>query len=192
MSSNSSRDKPSRKAVFLDRDGVLNHPVFREETGTKPIAPWCESEFKIYEDAHLSLKRLLDAGFLLLVVSNQPDIRNGRINESFLQKIHQKIREDLGIHDIRYCPHIDVDNCDCRKPSPGMLYQHAKKWSVDLRRSFLIGDTWRDFETGLNAKIPTFIINRSYNIELPLSSKVASLEAAVSRILASAHSEDAR
>ncbi len=133
-----------KKAIFFDRDGTLNRVL---ENGTTP----CKSDdFVLYSGVEQLLSRFREDGFLNIVVTNQPDIGRGRLEGGELEKIHEILR-DLPIDDIFVCPHIDEDNCECRKPKPGLLIQAASKWSISLENSFMVGDTWRDVGAGKNA-----------------------------------------
>lgn len=137
-----------RAAVFLDRDGVLNHSAIR---GGKPYAPRSLSEFRILEGVPDALARLKQAGFLLVVVTNQPDIGNGLVDPAVVVDMHAKLSASLPIDDIRCCPHTRNDNCGCRKPKPGMLLAAAQDFGIELTDSFMIGDRWGDVLTGNSA-----------------------------------------
>ena len=136
------------KAVFLDRDGVINRAIVVDG---KPYPPASMEEFEFCVYAKEGLETLSAAGFLNIVVTNQPDVRTGKQNMAVVDQFHQKLIDELPIDDIYACFHVDEDNCDCRKPQPGMLLQAAEKWSIDLRRSFMLGDRWKDIEAGERA-----------------------------------------
>jgi len=141
-----------KRAVFLDRDGVLNQPIIREE---RPVAPRSFQDFELIEGLAQILGELKTAGFLLVVVTNQPDRSRGLLKQEELDKMHALLRKELPLDDIRVCPHDDADNCDCRKPRPGLLLTAASEYDIDLKDSFFIGDTWKDAEAGRRAGCAT-------------------------------------
>ena len=149
----------SLKAVFLDRDGVLNEAVVREG---KPYPPASVDELKIAGDAPECLGQLRAAGFLLVVVTNQPDLARGRQTRQAVDAIHQALRAAMPIDAIYICDHDGADQCECRKPKPGMLLQAAKDWKIDLAESFLIGDRWRDVDAGAEAGVRTILLDSGY------------------------------
>ena len=152
------------RAVFLDRDGVLNEPVVR---AGKPYPPASLDELKIYPDAAAALARLKAAGFLLVVVTNQPDVARGTTLRDVVEAINAAIGAALHIDDFRVCWHDDADACACRKPKPGLLLEAAARHGVELRRSFLIGDRWRDIDAGAAAGCRTVLIDRGYRERQP-------------------------
>jgi D-glycero-D-manno-heptose 1,7-bisphosphate phosphatase len=121
-------------------------------------------------------------GYLLFIISNQPDISKGFIEKEVTEKINQIIFERFPIKEISVCPHIDEHNCDCRKPKPGMLLNLAKKWDIDFNKSFLIGDNWKDMEAGKNAGCRTIIIDHPYNQSVDSDYRVKNLDSAVKLI----------
>jgi D-glycero-D-manno-heptose 1,7-bisphosphate phosphatase len=147
------------KAVFLDRDGVLNRAFVREG---KPYPPSGLHDLEILPDAPAALALLKASGFLLLVVTNQPDVARGAQDRATVENIHAVLRRALPIDDFFVCYHDDVDLCDCRKPKPGLLLQAARKHGLDLHGSFLIGDRWRDIDAGHTVGCRTVWIDRNY------------------------------
>jgi len=147
------------RAVFLDRDGVLNEPLVREG---RPYPPERIEELKIYPDAAAALARLKDAGFVLLVVTNQPDVARGTQSRAAVEAMNDAIGKALPIDDILICWHDDREDCACRKPKPGLLLEGAARHGIDLRASFLIGDRWRDIDAGAAAGCRTVLIDRRY------------------------------
>ena len=110
---------------------------------------------------HDLVKVLRTEGFKLFVVTNQPDVANGRVKIETVEKMHQQVFEVLGVDKIYACFHVDSDGCKCRKPKPGMLLDAAADFGIDLEQSFIIGDTWRDMEAGKAAGCTTiFLGNR--------------------------------
>ena len=152
------------KAVFLDRDGVLNQSVVREGT---PYPPACVGELKIHSDAPGALHRLKQAGYLLIVVTNQPDIARGTQTRAVVDEINAALGAALPIDEFVVCPHDNAANCACRKPKPGMVLEAAARHGVDLKESFLIGDRWRDIDCGAAADVRTVLIDRGYRERAP-------------------------
>jgi len=152
------------KAVFLDRDGVLNEPVVRDG---KPYPPACVAELKVYPEAAAALARLKAAGYLLIVVTNQPDVARGATPRETVEAINAALGAALPIDDFLVCWHNDPDACACRKPKPGLLLEAAGRYGIDLGRSFLIGDRWRDIDAGAAAGCRTALIDRHYRERAP-------------------------
>jgi len=148
------------RAVFLDRDGVINDVVWR---GGKPGSPRSLREFQIDPGACIALERLRDAGFKLFVITNQPDLARGLLDPQSLEEMSHQLTTQLPITAVAVCPHDDHDECNCRKPRPGMLERLAASDQIELSRSFVIGDTWRDVGAARAAGCIAIIIDRSYN-----------------------------
>ena len=174
-------NKKQNKAVFLDRDGVINHVVFHSEVN-KPSSPWKIEEFKIIEDISDPIEELKKMGFLLFIISNQPDIARGKIIPSTTDEINKIILSKFPIDEIVVCPHDDSDNCNCRKPKPGMIIDLSKKWNVNLEKSYLIGDSWKDIGAGKSAKIKSILIEKKYNRDVDAEYRAADLKSAVELI----------
>ena len=176
---------PARRAVFLDRDGVLNRAIVRDG---KPYPPASLGELEIVEDAAGSLRRLKNLGFLLLVVTNQPDVARGTQTLDTIHAMHAAMRESLPLDDFLICPHDDRDGCRCRKPLPGLLLEAQARYGIDLGRSFLVGDRWRDMDAGHAAGCRTVFIDQNYRERgpsFPPDARVASLPDAVDWIVRS-------
>lgn len=137
-------------AVFLDRDGVLNRSFLEDGT---PVPPRRVADFELLPGVTTACQRLSDSGLLLVVVTNQPDVRRGTLDVRELDAIHARLRELLPVDDVRACLHDDADDCSCRKPRPGMIHDAARDHGVDLSRSVLVGDRWRDMEAARNAGV---------------------------------------
>ena len=152
-------NKVKAPAVFLDRDGVINQSVVR---GGKPYPPANPTELKILPGVPLALKRLKQAGYRLVVVTNQPDVSRGKQKQEIVEHIHTQLRHSLPLDDIKVCYHDDADGCDCRKPRPGMLLAAAREMNIDLTQSFMVGDRWRDIEAGHQAGCQTIFIDYHY------------------------------
>lgn len=149
-----------RKAVFLDRDGVINRSVVRDG---KPFSPSSVDEVEIMPDVPVALERLSEAGFLLICVTNQPDVARGKQSREVVEAIHDVLLKSLPLDEILVCYHDDSDGCQCRKPLPGMLLSAAERFSIELEESFMIGDRWRDIEAGRNAGCRTVLIDYGYD-----------------------------
>jgi len=134
-----------RQAVFLDRDGVLNALVERD---SKWLSPLRDAEFALLPGAAQAVQALRATGLLAIVITNQPELRRGRLSAVNLALMHAQLEHDLEINAIYVCPHDDADNCACRKPRPGLLRAAARDWDIDLDASFLVGDTWKDIAAG--------------------------------------------
>ena len=152
--------RPIRKAVFVDRDGVLNHT---EVIGGKPFAPRKCDEFNLFHDTFEQLIRLKDENFSIVVVTNQPDVGNGLTKLSELEKIHNFLINELPIDLIKVCLHPQGFGCSCRKPLPGMLFQAAVEMSISPVNSFMIGDRDSDILAGNAFGCRSIFINRSYS-----------------------------
>jgi D-sedoheptulose 7-phosphate isomerase len=153
-----------RRAVFLDRDGVINKAFVRDG---KPFPPPSPQELEVLPGVPEALQELKSHGYVLLVVTNQPDVGRGKLSRKMLDGMHQALRGQLPLDDILVCCHTDEDNCDCRKPQPGMLLEAARKYSIDLADSFMVGDRWRDVEAGYNAGCKTILIDYGYSEKTP-------------------------
>jgi len=152
------------RAVFLDRDGVLTRALVRDG---KPFAPATLAEMEIEPEAPAALARLKAAGFLLVVVTNQPDVARGTARREEVEAMHAVLRAALPLDACFVCYHDDADGCICRKPLPGLLIQAAAGHAIDLARSFLIGDRWRDIDAGAAAGCRAILIDRSYRERPP-------------------------
>ena len=172
----------SRRAVFLDRDGVINAAVVRDG---KPYAPADVSAVRILPGVRTALEQLGEAGFVRVVVTNQPDVARGAVSLGTVEAIHALLRRELPLDAIYVCYHDDADHCACRKPAPGMLLDAARDLDLDLAASFIVGDRWRDVEAGIAAGCRTIWINRHYQERAPTNFdvEVDSLPSAAAWIL---------
>jgi D-glycero-D-manno-heptose 1,7-bisphosphate phosphatase len=148
------------RAVFLDRDGVINRCFVRSGV---PHPPQTVVEMGIEDGVAEALAKLKAAGYLLLVVTNQPDVARGAQAREVVEAINRQVCEQLPIDDVAVCYHDNADNCDCRKPKPGMLTALARKWRVDLHHSFMVGDRSGDIHAGEAAGVRTFLVERPYS-----------------------------
>lgn len=133
------------KAVFLDRDGVLTRSFVREGKG---YAPRTLAEFEILPDAMEACRMIKKAGYLLIVVTNQPDVGRGFIPPEVMEEMHRRLHEVLPLDEILSCTDPSEAPGPRRKPAPGMLIEAAAKWHIDFRSSFLVGDRKSDIEAG--------------------------------------------
>jgi D-glycero-D-manno-heptose 1,7-bisphosphate phosphatase len=145
------------RAVFLDRDGVLNQAVVRAGVSTPPASV---DELHILPGVQDACAILKGAGFLLIVVTNQPDVARGSTALETVEAINEGIRSSLPVDDIRVCYHDDNDKCSCRKPNPGLLLQAAADWKIDVAMSFMVGDRSKDVEAGKRAGCRTILIGK--------------------------------
>jgi D-glycero-D-manno-heptose 1,7-bisphosphate phosphatase len=145
-----------KRAVFLDRDGVLN-PM--EQRGGRWVAPRSLPAFRPYSWVAEAVARLRGAGLLCLVVTNQPEIATGELDPFDLEVMNRRLVSELGVDGVYVCPHVAADRCACRKPRPGLLQQAAREWGVDLLRSFMVGDRWRDIDAGRAVGCVTVLVD---------------------------------
>jgi D-glycero-D-manno-heptose 1,7-bisphosphate phosphatase len=153
----------NRRAVFLDRDGVLNRPVVRDGLSFPPARV---EDFELYPEVVQACEQLKQAGFLLIVVTNQPDVGRGSQRKEIVDAMHARLRTVVPTLDaIEVCFHGGTahgDPCECRKPNPGMVLRAAAAYGIDLRRSFLIGDRWRDVDCAHAAGCRAVFIDHGY------------------------------
>jgi len=149
-----------KRAVFLDRDGVINRAIVRDG---KPYPPQNLNELEVFPGMLEDLERLHSAGFMLIVVTNQPDVARGTQCREMVEIINAAIKSQLPIDEFFVCYHDDADHCHCRKPKPGALQQSAEKYSLNLKDCFMIGDRWSDIEAGRSVGCKTILIDCQYN-----------------------------
>jgi D-glycero-D-manno-heptose 1,7-bisphosphate phosphatase len=148
------------RAVFLDRDGVINRSLIRNG---RPYAPVSLADLEFLPGVAEAIGKLKQAGFKVIVVTNQPDVTAGLLSRDTLAAMHERVTRELGVDDIKVCYHVDQDRCECRKPKPGMLLEAASQWSIDLQQSYLVGDRWNDIEAGRAAGCKTILIRSEYD-----------------------------
>jgi D-glycero-D-manno-heptose 1,7-bisphosphate phosphatase len=172
----------SRRAVFLDRDGVLVIPEFRDG---RSFAPLRLENYRFYPDAAACLGRLKDAGYLLVVVTNQPDVGKGLISTQTMDEMHRRLLAELPVEQVKVCAHRQDENCVCRKPGPKLLLDAAHEFNIDLSESFMVGDRGSDIEAGRTAGCRTIFIDLGYSESKPNSATfiVASLREAAEAVL---------
>ena len=153
-------------AVFLDRDGVINRSFVR---GGKPYPPRNVGDLEILPGVSDALASLKSTGYSLIVVTNQPDVARGTISKSQVKNMNEWLQSRLPLDLILTCFHDDIDQCDCRKPKPGLLLKASLDLQIDLPTSYMVGDRWRDIEAGREAGCKTIFIDYGYNEKQPES-----------------------
>ena len=153
-----------KKAVFLDRDGVINRVKVRDG---KPYPPANLAEMEILPGVQDALNALRDSGFVLIVVTNQPDVARGTTPIKTVKEINDYLQSCLPIDDFKTCYHDNDDGCECPKPLPGALLSAAKKLDLNMSKSFMVGDRWRDVEAGQRAGCKTVFIDYKYDEKQP-------------------------
>ena len=164
-----------KKAIFLDRDGVLNNVNVNKG---KPFSPSSFKEFKVLPNVRSTIEKFKLLNYLCIVVTNQPDISRGKISKNEVSKMNNYLKKQIKIDDLFACYHDDVDECECRKPKPGLLFFAGKKWDIDFKKSYLIGDREKDILAGNAAGCKTIFIDNNYGEKKPLSQNftITSLE----------------
>jgi D-glycero-D-manno-heptose 1,7-bisphosphate phosphatase len=152
------------KAIFLDRDGVINDTKVLNGI---PVPPQKIEELSILPKVNTSLIKLIKLKFKIIVITNQPDVARGKIKKETVDSINNYLMKKLPLDNIYTCFHDDSDYCDCRKPKPGAILKASKKYNIDLSQSFMIGDRWKDIEAGKKAGCKTIFINYNYSEKKP-------------------------
>ena len=175
--------RPAVPAVFLDRDGVINEAVVIDG---KPYPPATVDAFRYIDGVPESIAALREAGYRIIVVTNQPDVATGKQDRRVVDAIHAKLCAELAVDELLACYHTDQHGCECRKPKPGMLVEAGKRWRIDFSRSYMVGDRWRDITAGAAVGCRTVFIDYGYAEKSPTAPDmtVASLAEATPRILA--------
>jgi D-glycero-D-manno-heptose 1,7-bisphosphate phosphatase len=154
----------SRRAVFLDRDGVLNRATVVDGI---PHPPASVAELELLPGVEEACRGLHEAGLLLIVVTNQPDVARGTKTIDEVEALNRELAARLPLDEIRVCPHDDPDECGCRKPAPGMLLDAAREHGIELAKSVMVGDRWRDIEAGKRAGCKTVFVSAGYSERPP-------------------------
>ncbi len=153
-----------RRAIFFDRDGVLNSSMV---LGGKPYPPKDLSELNVMPGAVEVCNHLHDLGYILIGITNQPDVARGKSNKQDVENINSYLKKLLLLDDFKTCFHDDADSCLCRKPLPGLIFESAEKFNLDLKNSYVVGDRWRDIEAGARAGCRTIFIDYGYAEKRP-------------------------
>jgi D-glycero-D-manno-heptose 1,7-bisphosphate phosphatase len=175
----------ARRAVFLDRDGVLNANLVRDN---RPFAPRRLDEFRLLPGVAEAVHRIKAAGFLAIVVTNQPDVADGITPRATVEAMHAELRRCLPLDDIKICFHNNADRCTCRKPLPGLILDAAAEHGIDLAASYMVGDRWRDIKAGQAAGCHAIFIDYGFQQDEAIEPEaiVKSLAEAASYILSRA------
>lgn len=172
--------KIMKKAVFIERDGVLNEV----QAGPKnQITPLTLEEFKVKKEAEPALRKLKKAGFILIVTSNQPGLSRGYQSRRELDRMHDILRRCFPIDDLLICPHDESDHCPCRKPRPGLLIEAAFKWHLNLDHSFVISDKWQDSEAARTAGCTSLLLQSPWVGKVHHDFVLPDIEAITEKIL---------
>lgn len=172
--------KKKQRAVFIDRDGVVNPLIHRGDNHVVQgkICPWTAPyscvEFGIFPFVSDALRVLGEAGFLRIVVTNQPDVSYGLLSEEDYVRMMAEVRQ-CAFEDVFVCPHTRDEGCECKKPKPGMLLSAAQKWDIDLERSYMVGDTKSDEQAAEAAGCRFILVSASYNTNLKSAFRVSDL-----------------
>jgi D-glycero-D-manno-heptose 1,7-bisphosphate phosphatase len=162
------------KAVFWDRDGVMNKMLY-DETGYRH-SPRRLEDFQFTEGIEEVMAELQRRGYLLVVVTNQPEVKRGLLPIDELERMNGYLRETLPLTDVYVCMHDNDDGCECRKPEPGMLLRAAEKWAIDLQSSFMVGDMQTDVEAARRAGCQALLLHTDYNADASPDIRLRSVE----------------
>ena len=159
------RKAEMRRAVFLDRDGVINRAITRDGL---PFPPMSLGDFEILPGVPEACAKLKAAGFLLVVATNQPDVGRGIVPRELVEAMNVQMQKMIELDRIEVCfhPGRGASACDCRKPKPGMLLRAARELDIDLAQSWMVGDRWRDVDCGHAAGCKTIFVESGYAEEL--------------------------
>ncbi|MEP7136547.1 MAG: HAD family hydrolase [Chloroflexota bacterium] len=146
-------------AVFLDRDGILNRAMVRNG---KPYPPARLDELEILPGSITALARLAEAGYVLIGITNQPDVARGTQSRKIVESFNALIQSKLPVREIFVCYHDNGDNCECRKPKPGLILQATNKHNLDLLNSWMVGDRWKDIAAGQAVGLKTIFVDYHY------------------------------
>jgi len=171
-----------RRAVFLDRDGVISRAIVR---AGRPYPPASLAELEVLPGVPEALRALQARGYRLVIVTNQPDVARGTTPKSLVDSMHDRLTSQLPLDAVFTCLHDDADRCECRKPLPGLIARAAAELHIDRAASYLVGDRWRDIEAGRRAGCRTVFVDHEYDEPRPQSYdfRVTSLPEAAEIIL---------
>lgn len=169
-----------KRCVFIERDGILNEV----RVGPKnQLTPLTLEEFKLKSTIKPLLGQLKEAGFVLVVTTNQPGLSRGYQSRRELDRMHDLLRRVLPIDDILVCPHDESDHCPCRKPRPGLLIEAAFKWHLNLDHSFVVSDKWQDAEAARAAGCTSLIVNSPWVGRVHHDLVLPDLDSVIAKIL---------
>ena len=164
MDGNQSQPPDPRRAVFLDRDGVLVRALIRQG---RPFSVRRPEDLEILPGAAEACSAFREAGLLTIVVTNQPDVARGDLALGDLSAMHAALVDRIPVDAVLFCPHDDTDGCPCRKPAPGLLLEAAGRFGISLSQSVMVGDRWRDIEAGARAGCRTVFVDAGYHERQP-------------------------
>jgi D-glycero-D-manno-heptose 1,7-bisphosphate phosphatase len=170
-----------KHAVFLERDGIFNQ--VRVERN-HPVTPLSLEAFQVRLEVLPLVRRLKEAGLLVLVTTNQPGLTRGYQSRRELDRMHALLRANFPIDDILVCPHDDIDQCPCRKPKPGLFIEAGYNYLLDFDRSFVLSDRWQDAEAGRASGCTSVLIQSPWIGHVHRDFLVTDLEAGVDKICA--------
>ncbi len=170
-----------KHAVFIERDGILTQ--VRQEKG-QMIGPATFAELCVNHSSARSLARLKDAGYLVIATTNQPGLSTGEQSRRELDRMHRVLNAAFELDDLLICPHAPEDDCPCRKPKPGLLYEAAYKWNLDLDGSYVISHKWKDATAAHCAGCTSLLIDSPWVGAGHRDFLVPDLESAAAKILA--------
>lgn len=165
--------KRAARAVFLDRDGVLTVPEFRDG---RSYAPKRMEDFALYPDAPQAVADLRAMGFLAIVVTNQPDVGKGEVDRAVVEAMHEVLKTATKVDDIEVCYDTRETATERMKPGTGMLTDAARNWNIDLEGSYVVGDRAGDVEAGEKAGCTTIFVDRGYTGEAKPTSQAATVK----------------
>ena len=171
-----------KRAVFLDRDGVINKVQIRDG---RVVTPRSFSQFELVEGIGPEVRRIRQAGFFVFVITNQPDVARGLLPVEELDRMSAAIRSQVPVDEVWVCPHDDDAGCDCRKPKPGMVLRARAEYGIAIEESYLIGDDWKDMELARAVGCRGLLIDAPYNQGVSSFQRVRNVREAVNLVLSS-------
>lgn len=150
---------PGLPAIFFDRDGILNRAIVKDG---RPYPPARLEDMKIFPETAAVLPCLANAGYLLIGITNQPDVARRTQTREIVKSLNAFIQSELPVREIFVCYHDDADRCDCRKPKPGLILRAAEKYDIDLSKSWMVGDRWKDIAAGQAVRLKTVFVDYHY------------------------------
>lgn len=153
------------KAIFLDRDGVINRVIMHNGIPNPPIRL---SDVYLITGIKELIKKWHDDGYIVIVITNQPDVANNIVTKNKVDKINKYLKSEVMFDDIFVCYHNGNDNCNCRKPKVGLFIEAKTKYNIDFSKSYMIGDRWKDMEAGEKVGCKTIFIDNNYEEKKPI------------------------
>jgi D-glycero-D-manno-heptose 1,7-bisphosphate phosphatase len=169
-----------KSAIFFERDGILNEV---EINRNQQVVPTTLAAFKVKPEVPELLKKLKDAGFLLIVTTNQSGVSHGTLSRRELDHMHEILRRRAPVDDIFLCAHAEADHCPCRKPKPGLFTEAAFKYQLSLEHCFVVSDKWQDAEAAQNVGATSLLLKSPWNGKSHHDFVLPTLEATVDKLL---------